>query len=75
MKIPKVEQKTGEGLGWWQHSGRVFVRCSGGHVSYLPHKVDAGGRVFPSIVCGHAGCSFHGENAVLEGWEPNAPRA
>jgi hypothetical protein len=35
------------------------------------HKIDAAGKVTPSVVCPHSGCGFH-EFVTLDGWTPPA---
>jgi hypothetical protein len=43
--------------------GLSIKRASAGH------DVDVDGKVTPSVVCTHPGCTFH-DMVVLEGWMP-----
>jgi len=37
-------------------------------IAGLPHQVDAGGNVTPSIVCPHSPCPMHLAPVTLDGW-------
>ena len=48
----------------------VNVRCPEcGELGTLPHRIDAGGGVHPSIVSPGDGCALHTQPYTLEGWD------
>lgn len=47
----------------------VFLACPACKLlAGLPHKVDAAGRVSPSVVCPHAPCPMHLSPVTLADW-------
>jgi hypothetical protein len=51
---------------------KAELTCSRGHgITLKGHAVHSDGRVEPSVVCLHPGCSFH-EFVRLKGWTAGA---
>jgi hypothetical protein len=51
-----------------QRRFKADLTCSRGHgISLKNHRIEADGRVVPSVVCLAPGCDFH-EYVSLDGW-------